>query len=251
MGIASLPIVDIRHLLLRRPSRFLVTRLLKLITGSVDHYNGSETAIAASIDAEIRHLQAIAQYHVGKIWGYAQGIPIYGHGIMYHYAVGATGTIYWLRNLSDILWHCGHGTGNTTTVAVHTPIGGKQHPTDKQWNAKVMLFEALADDRGFNVKSNTKGHKEWGQSECPGPVLMPMLDAWRKEPVIKRYRIKFNDANCRQGPGLNFPIAATFHAGHEFDGKRILGQAINGNPWWIHRAIDGLGMFHESLCEEV
>ncbi len=252
MGIATLPIVDIRHLLVRRPSRFLLTRLLKLIAGSVDHYNGPETAIALSIEAEIRHLQAIAQYHVGKIWGYSQGVAIYGHGIMYHYAIGATGTIYWLRNLSDILWHCGNGAGNNTTVAVHTPIGDKQRPTDKQWESKVMLFEALADDRGFDAKSATKGHKEWGQSECPGPVLMPMLENWRKQPtpVLKRYRIKYNDSKCRQGPGRNFPVAATFDAGHEFDGKIVIGESINGNNVWLWRA-DGLGFIHSSLVEDV
>lgn len=253
MGIATLPIVDIRHLLIRRPSQFLVTRLLKLIGGGVIHYNGPETEETASVDAEIRHLQAIAKYHVGKIWGYANGVAIYGHGIMYHYAVGATGTIYWLRNQSDILWHCGNGTGNNTTIAIHNPIGGKQRPTDKQWDSTIKLFNALAEDRGYQPKTDTKGHKEWGQSECPGPVLMPMLDAWRKEPtqpVIKRYRIKYNDSKCRQGPGRNFPIAATYQAGHEFDGKALVGQAIAENNIWYWR-VDGLGFIHSSLCEEV
>jgi hypothetical protein len=257
MGIATLPIVDIRHLLLRRPSQFLVTRLLKLISGDVLHYNGPEVDTELSVDAEIRHLQAIAKYHVGKIWGYANGIAIYGHGIMYHYAVGATGTIYWLRNQSDILWHCGNGTGNNTTIAVHNPIGGKQRPTDKQWDSTIKLFNALAEDRGFNAKSNTKGHKEWGQSECPGVVLMPMLDAWRKEPaepVIKRYEVVIADSNCREGPGLSFPIAlngaAVYQPGHQFSGRVVQGQTVGGVSEWVHRD-DGIGFVNKGLLKEV
>lgn len=251
-AVDKLNIVDIRHLLARGPSRFLEYRPLKQAKKNTLHYNGQATNVAANIDAEIRHFQFIAQYHVNRVWDTYKGQPVYGHGIMYDHGVGPSGTIYRLRDLTHVLWHCANRTGNLTSLATHIPIGDWQRPTDKQWESATKLFQALADDHGFNARSETFGHNEWSSSACPGPVLIPMLEAWRTEfvPVLKRYRIKYNDAKCRQGPGLNFPVAATFQAGHEFDGKIVIGQSINGNNIWYWRA-DGRGMIHSSLCEEV
>lgn len=249
-AVDRLNIVDIRRRLARGPSRFLEYRALSQVRSNTLHYNGKATSVAANVDAEIRHLQAIAQYHVDRVWDYYQGQPVYGHGIMYDYAVGATGTIYLLRDLAHVLWHCANRTGNVTSLATHIPIGDWQRPTDKQWESATKLFQALADDHKFNAQSNTFGHNEWSSSACPGPVLIPMLEAWRTQPVLKRYRIQFDDAKCRQGPSLSFSIAATFESGHEFDGKRVVGQSLSGNARWLWRA-DGLGFIHSSLCKEV
>lgn len=250
MALSDLNIKDIRGILMRRASRFLSYRTLAEIDSQTLHYNGPETAIAPTIDAEIKHLQAIAKHHVDRIWGYFQGQPVYGHGIMYDYAIGATGTIYWLRDLTDVLWHCANGAGNKTSLAIHIPIGNRQRPTDKQWASATALFDALAETHRFDAQTKTFGHYEWSNSECPGAVLIPMLETWRTQPVLRRYRIQYNEANCRQGPALNFPIAATYQAGHEFDGKALVGQVIGGNATWLWRA-DGLGFIHSSLCKEV
>ncbi|WP_110513728.1 peptidoglycan recognition protein family protein [Herpetosiphon llansteffanensis] len=253
MSILDLPVVDIRHLLLRRPSRHLITRPLNSISGSAVHYNGDATDIAVLESAEIRHLQAIAKYHVGKIWGYAQGVAIYGHGIMYHYAIGATGTIYWLRNQSDILWHCGNATGNNTTVAVHAPIGGKQRPADKQWDSMIKLFNALADDRGFHAKSKTLGHKEWNPSECPGIPLMDKIKTWRNETDRRgRYEVISPDgANVRQAPTTQAGIAVVYPVGYQFDVYGITrGQSIAGIDEWLNSG-DMRGFVHPTTSRKI
>lgn len=246
----SLNIVDIRGRLMRGPSQFLEYRILGQIKSNTLHYNGPKTAVAANVDAEIRHFQAIAKIHVNRVWDKYQGRPVYGHGIMYDFGVGPSGTLYLLRDLTHVLWHCANRKGNVTSLATHIPIGDWQRPTDKQWESATKLFRALADDHDFSAQSNTFGHNEWSSSACPGPVLIPMLEAWRTQPVLKRYRIQFDDAKCRQGPGVNFPVAVVFNKGHEFDGKVVRGQSIAGNPIWFWRS-DGIGFIHSSLCKEV
>lgn len=257
-------VVDIRHLLATGP-RVVARRLVEAIASGTLHYNGPATWIALNQAAEIAHLKSIASYHRNKVWGYNRdGSPIYGDGAMYQLAVGGTGTIYWLRDLEDCLWHCGNTKGNNTSLAVHLPIGVGQAPTAEQWASAGRLFDAAGQHLGFGRRA-VFGHREWprtgggSQSECPGSVLMPMLKSWRNESPapastqLVEYRITFDNAYIREAPTRNSSIALQGHgileAGYTFLSDVVVaGQAVGGKANWIHMD-NGWGFVHESLAE--
>lgn len=252
--LANLDILNLIDQLPRRTA-YLELRELGQCDSATLHYNGGKTKIDKTVTAEIEHIRFIAKYHFDKIWGYYKGRPVYGHGIMYAYVVGATGRIYQTRPLKHVLWHCGHAGGNFSSVPVHIPIGDDQRPTPEQWESACNLFEALANYLGYQAKAATFGHKEWASSACPGPVLMPMLEQWRTEPqLIKRYEVVIADSNCREGPGLTFPIAlngtAVYQPGHQFSGRVVQGQTVGGVSEWVHRD-DGIGFVNKGLLKEV
>lgn len=153
------------------------------------HYNGPAARQQSTSEAWIRHLQGIAQYHHDKVWGYnRQREPLYGDGIMYHFAVDSLGNVYQMRDPDAVLWHCGNTTGNYRSVAIHLPLGGNQDVTDAQWNATVRLCDALIDYYGMPGRECVLGHFEWSKSLCPGPHIIRRLRAYRDEPPTVWYK---------------------------------------------------------------
>ncbi len=82
-----------------------------------------------------------------------------------------------------------------------------------------------------------------------------LVERWQREDtgaitdeqLISRYRVTVDDTKVRQGPGRNFPAAASMNAGDTFVSDGITrGETIGGDDRWMHRA-DGLGFTHASL----
>lgn len=205
------------------------------------HYNGPPVA-RRTRDGEIAQLKFDAGFHIGPY--------LNADGLQYHFAVLSDGTIAQARDLEAILWHCGHQVGNTTSIAVHLPLGGAQDATPPQWEATTRLFDALIVRFGLAGRQSVKGHQEWKDTECPGQPLMARLRTWREQlPQPRRFQIVHDEANVREGPGVQYRIVLVMQPGEQLDADAIVtGQAIGGNAHWAHRA-DGVGFVHMSLLE--
>lgn len=261
----ELGIIDIR----KRLPRPRTTRRYARRDSLTLHYNGGTVALHNSASATtehwIEHLIGVASYHVGKVWGYVdkrKTIPIYGHGIMYHFAVLPSGVILQMRDLDEELWHCSNAEGNRTGLACHFPMGGNQAPTVAQWASFGTLALAAGADYGFGI-GRIFGHTEWKKyaenaagvlvevpnSLCPGDVIMPMLREWRAQPsgiVVPaapqmRFLTTLFKANVRTGPAITYPVVMEMPKGKTagYD-KQIRGEKVRGNNLWWHRG-DGLG----------
>ncbi len=259
MKLSDLPILDLRSQL-PRAAWTLGRNAAK--TSATLHYNGPPVTNRTRA-GEIHQLIEDAKWHMRKD---AFGAGAAGDGIQYPLAVLSDGTICQLRDFDAVLWHCANAGGNETSMAVHLPLGGAQDVTPPQWSSATLLFEALGTTYGFG-RAAVLGHKEWPKyqrikgvltrvrnSDCPGPVLMTRLNAWRDGNDLTRWRVVYNNANVREGPGTSFPVAlggkAVLKSGQTFMGNNItLGDYIGGSNWWIHRA-DGVGFIHSSLVHQ-
>ncbi len=249
MSLASLPIRDLRGVLPRanwsigwRPSRPTSVTL---------HYNGPPVANRTP-DGEVAQLIADALYQMRRGWA---GVPSGADGLQYHFAVLTDGQICQCRDLASILWHCGNGTGNVFSMAVHLPLGGMQDATAPQWAATQRLFDALLGEYSINSRSRVYGHQEWSATSCPGPNLMNRLFLYRAGKIpqgeSQYFQVVYDELNVRQGPGLGYPIADVMPPGAIFRASAIVqGQTIGGDNRWAHRA-DGMGFGHMSLLMPV
>lgn len=242
------------------------------------HYNGPSVAGAGNPIAERAQLVADANYHINKIWGYDNDLtPIYGHRIMYDYAVLSDGVVLDLGDPHDLLFHCGNATGNRRSRAVHVPVGGAQDVTDRQWAGVVRLYEALAQDFAWAGRSCLVGHCEWpraigslpivrndayhvqpGQSQCPGAHVMDRVIDYRTarpSPTRLTFHIRADVpvANVRTAPTTASTIAAwqqqpyRLKAGDEVIADAIVtGVAVGTERRWVHLA-NQLGFVHWSL----
>lgn len=225
------------------------------------HYNGPAVANRTHA-AEIAQLIGDARYHMrpGGV-GAANGAD----GIQYHLAILSDGTFYQLRDLDAELWHCANAAGNSSSIAIHLPLGGTQDATAPQWQAFGVLSDALIADYRMAGRSAVRGHREWPrsdgkpQSTCPGPLLMARLIDWRQtrtsEPACLRFRVIVDVVNIREGKGTQYPVAlhgtATLARGTVFDASEIvIGTPVAGDPRWVHRA-DQIGFVHMSCVEQV
>ena len=71
---------------------------------------------------------------------------------------------------------------------------------------------------------------------CPGPHCdFAALAAAASAPAELHYVVVVDVVNIRQGPGRNFPIAGQIRRGDVIVADKIIaGEAINGNPNWVH-----------------
>ncbi|NTV72556.1 MAG: N-acetylmuramoyl-L-alanine amidase, partial [Azonexaceae bacterium] len=170
-----------------------------------------------------------------------------GDGLQYHYAVLSDGTIHQTRDAGDVLWHCGNSVGNQWSLSVHLPLGGQQDATEPQWAATLTLFQWLASRHLIPVQ-RVLGHKEWKNTECPGPFLMRRLNRWRADAPATHINLRLEaaaDIGIYEGPGMSFPIAlqstAVMKKGEQFTADAVLvGQRFSGDVRWFHR-LDGVG----------
>lgn len=243
MGLSELDIRDLRGTLPR--AAWSIGTRPGTPTSITIHYNGPPVR-DRSHRGEINQLIFDARFQMrpGAL-GAASG----GDGLQYHYAVLSDGTIYQTRDLSAILWHCGHAHGNTWSLAIHLPLGGQQDATAPQWAATERLMDGLIDEFAMAGRRQARGHQEWSDTACPGR-LMPRVRLFRDNQLFdppKRFLIVFDEANVRQGPGLGFPIAAVMQPGEVLEANAlVLGENIGGETRWAHR-VDGLGFVHMSL----
>lgn len=215
------------------------------------HYNGPAVPSYGNIRGELDQLRADARWHMRPG---AFGVPSGADGIQYHGATLSDGSQWRLRDLQDLLWHCGNSYGNGRSIAWHLPLGGKQYPTSLQLRGMRRVFEAARVAYGIK-RVNLVGHREWKSTECPGANIFPQIIDYRNKAVygtpIVYYRTTVN-ANCREAPDVGSPIAlggtAVYPAGTIFGVDEIKenGVPYNGNPTYVHR-FDGVGFFHMSV----
>jgi hypothetical protein len=162
-----------------------------------------------------------------------------------------------LRDLDMLLWHCG-GIINSTSIAVHIPIGKLQQPTSLQWQSATQLLDAIRLDYGF-PRANVKGHLECGKSECPGVVLMPMLRQWRAnittspQPQVTQYKVKLGGGTLRSAPQRNMttvvrnvPIGTPLNIIGTVTGESVQGDVV----WMVIKGTPAM-YIHSSAVEKI
>lgn len=133
--------------------------------GVVFHFAGP--AQNRSLSALAR-LQSYASWHC-RANGFGAGAT--GNGLMYHIGIAEDGTKYLCRDIEQDRWHCGAWPYNGTALAVNIPIGEGQSPTPQQlMSATEVALDWLAA-RGQG-RTQVRGHREVGASNCPGDILM-------------------------------------------------------------------------------
>ncbi len=251
MPLDSLVVNDLRPRLDVVPGLASRVKRQGAVTSLTLHYNGPPVSGAGTPERELRQIEVI------DVPNHQQRIG--ADSLMYHLVVLSDGSIHQTRDYDLIAWHCRHREGNHHSLAIHLPVGGAQRATTRQWDATVALFEALIDEHDLDGRRVVKGHREWSATECPGPLLMDRLRAWRAgdaeapPPSGGFYRVRrdVSAARIRTGPGRDFPVAldglARMWPGDLLDADQIVdGEAIAGERRWAHRR-DGLGYVHFSL----
>lgn len=219
------------------------------------HYNGPAIDQRRDWDA---HIKWLADYHTNTVeWGWANGQPIYGNGIMYHYVVLPDGRIVQTREKRgrshDVRWHAGNVIANEQGIAIHVPIGGSQEPSEAQTRSLFDLTSHLAVTYGIPADRVT-GHCEWSQNSCPGIPLMERLKAWKASPPVvllpntMRYTIKIpSGAYMRVRPYTSSSLKEIL----KDQSVRVLGFGIGTNikvpVWYIVETESGvIGWIHHS-----
>jgi hypothetical protein len=257
MPLASLGVQDLRPRLNVIPDCASRVKREGVVTSVTLHYNGPAVSGAGTPERELRQIVNI------DVPNHQQRIG--ADSLMYHLVVLSDGSIHQTRDYDLIAWHCRNREGNHHSLAIHLPVGGAQRPTARQWDATVGLFEALIEDYDLEGRSVVKGHREWSATECPGPILMERLRAWRgaaddQSPApsgggFYRVRRDVSAARIRTGPGRDFPVAlnglARMWPGDLLEADKVVeGETIAGDRRWVHRR-DGLGYVHVSLVSPV
>lgn len=131
------------------------------------HYTGGHPIGQNKIAAA----KSFAQYHMRP------GVfePKRQNGIQYARMVWGD-TVYILRNLDSITWHCGHMIGNKHSPSIMVPIGGSQRATRQTIETLAELVKWL------NRKNGTRGvfgHQHWKATACPGPLMGDFVNPFR------------------------------------------------------------------------
>ena len=243
----QLGVIDIRE---RLPRAAWSIGRRSATTSLTYHYNGPPVPLTRQRGPGlIAQLRIDAAYQMKPGWG---GTKDGADGLMYHLVVGADGAILLARDLDALLWHCGHGDGNSHGLALHLPIGGSQAPTPAQLASTIRLTDALRSHYRIPL-ARTLGHLEWKHATlCPGPALMAAVRSYRSDMVpivvptptpagLRRWQIRWDlgvNANVRQGPGVSFPVAGRMKPGTilYIDVVNHAEPADPRHPQWVHMA---------------
>lgn len=173
--------IDMRGLLPRNKqneARWLRKRPTSAIRDIVVHWNGPRVD-----QAEGPQLVADANYHIQKNWALPGQAPAYGWALMYHYAVGTTGRVYWCNDEEDVLWH--DTDGNYCGLAVHCILGDGQRSTPAMLDSLRKLLDWLCDERPDLPagRGDVWGHGERvdyrNYTSCPGPEIRGWVAEYR------------------------------------------------------------------------
>lgn len=147
--------------------------------GVVVHYRG----VVTDVNAGLASYKADATYHVGKNWARRGEAPILGSGIMYHIGIDGQGTVYLLRDLNRVLWHCGAWPQNENTLAIQLPLGGNQRATEAQLTALTRVVDAWLT---FTKAPDSEvwGHQELSATDCPGTLMTDFVKPYRNAPPV-------------------------------------------------------------------
>jgi len=103
-------------------------------------------------------------------------------GASYHYFIHTDGTIYQLNKHSWVTWHDGHNwdsLGILLTGYFHDPHNNK--PTDAQLKSMRALLNKLRSQYDIPI-NNVLGHRQRMVNSCPGDLLYPEVERYRKNP---------------------------------------------------------------------
>lgn len=109
-----------------------------------------------------------------------------GPGLQYHYSIDNVGEIFWCRPHEATLWHAGDLGTNRTSIAVkldgyfHSPVN--QQPTREQLEALNQLLDKLCTQHPEFPAStgDVYGHRQIVATACPGDLLFPYVDEYRR-----------------------------------------------------------------------
>ena len=142
----------------------------------------------------VGRLTSEAYYHIEKDWGGGSR----GDGIMYAIDITRDGTVYWMRDLEDVTWHCGNP--NYTSLAVKCDGGADQAPTDQQRASCDAVIRVLV---GHMAEIPASSPDVWGHWEmqrfgglatsCPGKFIVIPI-SWRKSVSTPAIEIPLNHA---------------------------------------------------------
>ncbi len=173
--------IDLRPALRRNPAGGPNRRVsLEEKTGIVVHYNGGPVPAEVS-DRE--WIDRVVTWHLQRDWRAnptAGGAPIRGDGVMYHLAVGRAGEVFQLRDLNDVLWHCGSWPENRTHLAVFVILGGNQRATPPQLSALEDIVNEWVASASQRERRNVIGHQEVDWTACPGTLQDDFVLPYRK-----------------------------------------------------------------------
>jgi hypothetical protein len=166
---AAPQIIDLRRSLPTAPGQGSGQRYAAK-RGQVLHYSAVNYPNSRSMEDILR---SEAELHTGPYLSEA--------GIAYHWGCDwRTPTLYRLRDEDEVLWHCGYwGTpGNRDGLSIHVPGGNALMMTPEAKQALVWLFRRNEDKYGFGREA-LKGHREVGESTCPGPLMGSVIYPYR------------------------------------------------------------------------
>ena len=156
-------IVDIRADLPRVPDND-PQPLTQVKTDWILHYQGNDVDRDLS-DEDAKDLALRdAKEHIARDWDSQYPGVQGGGGLMYHYMIAPSGTVFKTRDETDYLWNCGNDKGNRCGVAVQVQCGPNTPPTDAQLFSLTLL---IATHPEFNVT----GNRDWSSTQCPGERL--------------------------------------------------------------------------------
>jgi hypothetical protein len=128
------------------------------------HWNGANFSRSASDDECFAALVQIAFQHQRKDWS-SDGSGAFGDTIMYHEAICPSGTVYVMREYSEVAWHSGIDRGNRTSRGILVLSGPDTEATSRQLEAMTLRYQ------DFQLPP-IWGHQEWSATACPGPRIM-------------------------------------------------------------------------------
>lgn len=220
-------LVDIRSRLFTNPNGGpRATHPLRYKHGLVVHYGGPPVDLNKS---DLQIIRGYAHYHITKDWDENphNGATTQGDGLMYHICIGRDGTKYQTRDLEDVLWHCGAWPQNRTALSVHVLIGGNQHPSEAALRSLTEVANDWFASGHGDPRTQTWGHKELGQTNCPGDSLM----------VKFVYPFRAGKEVIRMDPdGMWFPETSHY---------------IGGGFWTFWNRNGGLQVFGYPLTDEI
>ena len=127
----------------------------------VIHHTGS----VKDMDASASQIHA---WHKNQGWS----------GIGYHFVVRKDGSVERGRPIWAVGAHAGENGMNSHSIGIH--LSGDFNaakPTDKQIESCSMLCAYLCEQYNISIdRKHIKGHKEVGNTDCPGKHLFALLD---------------------------------------------------------------------------
>lgn len=132
------------------------------------HWEGEGTNLPIDDDSTVSWLAGISAQHIARDWGGGYK----GSGIMYHEAIGRSGTSFILRDYTDVVWHAGDDYANRTSRAILVVASLNVPPTPEQ-------FRAIRK-RTVDFNSPVFAHSDWSATQCPGDQIRSLVSNLRE-----------------------------------------------------------------------